>query len=116
MLLLPIAYLLGHILVIFIGFRLYLWQRKRTGDVVNFENRMWVVAAAIFEPDWRSGKAVPTRITKTDDSPLGIAGLWSSWKSDKGELVYSFTMLADALPERSRSEPTQKPPPMKTGW
>ena len=52
-----------------------------------------IPAEAIYEPDWRSGKAVPTRITKTDDSPLGIAGLWSSWKSDKGELVYSFTML-----------------------
>lgn len=24
---------------------------------------------------------------------MGIAGLWSSWKSPKGELVYSFTML-----------------------
>ena len=31
----------------FVGFRLYLWQGKRAGDVVNFEQRMWVVAAAI---------------------------------------------------------------------
>ncbi len=24
---------------------------------------------------------------------MGIAGLWSSWKSPNGEMVYSFTML-----------------------
>lgn len=52
-----------------------------------------IPAEAIYEPDWRSGKAIPTRISTTDDSPLGIAGLWSSWKSDKGDTVYSFTML-----------------------
>ena len=52
-----------------------------------------IPAEAIYEPDWRSGKAIPTRISTTDGSPLGIAGLWSSWKSDKGETVHSFTML-----------------------
>ena len=52
-----------------------------------------IPAEAIYEPDWRSGKAIPTRISTTDGSPLGIAGLWSSWKSDKGDTVYSFTML-----------------------
>jgi len=45
-----------------------------------------------FEPDWRSGKAVATRIGSTDNVPLGIAGLWSAWKSPKG-LIHSFTML-----------------------
>ena len=52
-----------------------------------------IPAEAIYEPDWRSGKAIATRISSTDGSPLGVAGLWSSWKSDKGELVHSFTML-----------------------
>lgn len=52
-----------------------------------------IPAEAIYEPDWRSGKAVATRISNTDGSPLGIAGLWSAWKSDKGEMVHSFTML-----------------------
>jgi putative SOS response-associated peptidase YedK len=47
---------------------------------------------AIFEPDWRSGKAIPTRIANSNGDPLGIAGLWSSWKSPKG-FVHSFTML-----------------------
>ena len=47
---------------------------------------------AFFEPDWRSGKAVPTRISSENGDPLGIAGLWSAWKSPKG-VVHSFTML-----------------------
>lgn len=48
---------------------------------------------AIYEPDWRSGKAIPTRISRTDDQPMGIAGLWDQWKSPGGETVHSFTML-----------------------
>lgn len=52
-----------------------------------------IPAQAFYEPDWRSGKAIPTRIERTDGEPLGIAGLWASWKSPKGELVYSYTML-----------------------
>ena len=48
---------------------------------------------AIYEPDWRTGKAIATRIVRADDAPFGIAGLWSSWKSDKGDIIYSFTML-----------------------
>lgn len=52
-----------------------------------------IPADAVFEPDWRSGKAVATRISGAEDEPLGIAGLWSSWKSPKGEWVHSYTML-----------------------
>lgn len=60
-----------------------------------------IPAEAFFEPDWRTGKAVATRISGTDGEPLGLAGLWSSWKSPKGEIIYSYTMLtvnADAHP------------------
>lgn len=52
-----------------------------------------IPADAIYEPDWRSGKAVPTRIARADGEPMGIAGLWSWWKSPTGEAVYSYTML-----------------------
>jgi putative SOS response-associated peptidase YedK len=51
-----------------------------------------IPAEAFFEPDWRSGKAVPTRIALADGQPMGIAGLWSAWQSPQG-LVHSFTML-----------------------
>ena len=48
---------------------------------------------AFFEPDWRSGKPLPARISRVDGEPMGLAGLWSSWKSPQGELIHSFTML-----------------------
>jgi putative SOS response-associated peptidase YedK len=52
-----------------------------------------IPADAFFEPDWRSGRAVPTRISLADGAPIGIAGLWSRWKSPQGEVVHSYTML-----------------------
>lgn len=52
-----------------------------------------IPADAIFEPDWRSGKAIATRIERSDGEPMGIAGLWSAWKAPKGEMVHSYTML-----------------------
>jgi putative SOS response-associated peptidase YedK len=51
-----------------------------------------IPAEAIYEPDWRSGKHVPTRITRADGEPLGIAGLWDRWESPAGPLT-SYTML-----------------------
>lgn len=52
-----------------------------------------IPAEAIYEPDWRSGRAVATRIARADDAPLGIAGLWARWRSPEGEVVHSYTML-----------------------
>ncbi len=60
-----------------------------------------IPAEAFFEPDWRSGRAVATRIASADGAPLGLAGLWARWRSPQGELVHSYTMLtinADAHP------------------
>ena len=39
-----------------------------------------IPAAAIFEPDWRSGKALSTRIYRKNGHPMGIAGLWDCCK------------------------------------
>ena len=52
-----------------------------------------IPAAAIYEPDWRTGKAISTRISHRDGEPLGIAGLWASWCSPDGDTILSFTML-----------------------
>ena len=62
-------------------------------DAWRKTQRCIIPADAIYEPDWRSGKAVATRITRTDGEPMGIAGLWSWWKSPAGQEVHSFTML-----------------------
>lgn len=64
-----------------------------------------VPARAIYEPDWSSGRAVATRITRVDGKPLGIAGLWSRWRTPDGRWLHSYTMLtinADAHPFMSR--------------
>lgn len=64
-------------------------------DAWKLSRHCIIPAEAFYEPDWRSGKAIPTRIARTDGKPMGIAGLWSGWKSpDSGEILRSFTMLA----------------------
>ena len=52
-----------------------------------------IPAQAIYEPDWRSGRPVFTRIERADGRPMGIAGLWSWWRSPQGAPLFSFTML-----------------------
>lgn len=52
-----------------------------------------VPAEAFYEPDWRSGRAVATRIERADGQPMGLAGLWDSWRSPDGQQVHSFTLL-----------------------
>ena len=48
---------------------------------------------AIYEPDWRTGKAIPTRISRADGRLLGIAGLWEERKTAAGDRELSFSML-----------------------
>jgi prolipoprotein diacylglyceryltransferase len=56
----------------FVGFRLYLWRRKRAGDVVNFEQRMWVVAAAI------AGAALGSKILNWFVEPQLLLRNWNN--------------------------------------
>lgn len=53
-----------------------------------------IPAAAIYEPDWRSGRAMATRIVLANEELMGIAGLWEEW-CDPGsrEVLFSYTML-----------------------
>ncbi|UMZ10666.1 SOS response-associated peptidase family protein [Pseudomonas sp. MPFS] len=53
-----------------------------------------IPAVAIYEPDWRTGKAIATRICRADGEIMGIAGLWEQWQNpDMGEVTHSYTML-----------------------
>jgi putative SOS response-associated peptidase YedK len=54
--------------------------------------RCIVPMMAFFEDDWRSGKAVPTRISRVDGKPMGVAGIWERWAKDGTEII-SFTLL-----------------------
>jgi putative SOS response-associated peptidase YedK len=45
------------------------------------------------EDDFRSGKAVSTRIARVDGKPMGVAGLWERWSGADGEVIVSFCLL-----------------------
>ena len=81
-------------------------------DAWRSAQRCIIPADAIYEPDWSSGKAVPARISRVDGKPMGIAGIWSIWKSPKGENLHSYTMLtinADSHPlMRAFHKPTDE--------
>jgi putative SOS response-associated peptidase YedK len=55
--------------------------------------RCIVPMMAFLEDDWRSGKAVPTRIARVDGKPMGVAGLWERWTGPEGEVITSYTLL-----------------------
>ncbi|WP_300493317.1 SOS response-associated peptidase [uncultured Methylophaga sp.] len=69
-----------------------------------------IPAEAIYEPDWRSGVAIPTRIVRSDGKPMGIAGLWSVWKNPQDcKELYSFTMLTINADEHDFMKHYHKP-------
>lgn len=68
-----------------------------------------IPARAIYEPDWRSGKAVPTGISRVDGELMGIAGLWEQWLSPEGEAVHSFTMITINAAEHALMQNYHRP-------
>jgi putative SOS response-associated peptidase YedK len=79
--------------------------------------RCIVPVMAFFEDDFRSGKAVPTRIARVDGKPMGLAGLWESWTGAEGDTIISFTLLtinanAHALMSRYQQPGNEKRMPV----
>ena len=60
-----------EILAFFIGFRYFLWLRKKQGDVVKSSNRVWIIIGAIFGALIGSrligGLEDPSQINKADN-------------------------------------------------
>jgi len=54
-----------------------------------------VPADAFYEPDYRLNptRSVPAKISRADESPMGIAGLWESWTAPDGSKILSITLL-----------------------
>ena len=74
--------------------------RSGTASTSNNYRGAWLGAQrcivpmmAFHQDDWRSGKAVPTRIARVDGKPMGIAGLWERWSGAQGEEIVSFCLL-----------------------
>lgn len=66
---------------------------NNTRDAWLAGQRCIVPMMAFLEDDWRSGKAVSTRITRVDGKPMGVAGLWECWTGADGEKIVSYTLL-----------------------
>ncbi|MCX7251096.1 MAG: SOS response-associated peptidase family protein [Burkholderiales bacterium] len=64
---------------------------------------------AFYELNWRSGKAVPTRITRADGKPMGLAGIWTGWRSLDGSIVRSYSMLTINADEHPLMNQFHKP-------
>jgi len=60
------------------------WRRGR---------RCVVPAEAIYEPCYESGRAVRWVIRQDGDVPMGIAGIYTSWRDPEGHERHSFAML-----------------------
>ena len=74
-------------------------------DAWRAGQRCIVPAECIFEPSWESGKAVRWRIGQAGDVPLGIAGIYASWRHPDGREMSTFAMLtvnADGHPLMQR--------------
>ena len=55
--------------------------------------RCIVPMQAFQEEDYRSGKAVHTRVARVDGRAMGAAGLWERWVGADGEEILSFCLL-----------------------
>jgi len=67
--------------------------------------RCIIPAECIYEPCYETGNAVRWRISQEHDIPMGIAGIYTSWKNPEGQWFYTFAMLtvnADGHPLMQR--------------
>jgi putative SOS response-associated peptidase YedK len=74
-------------------------------DAWRAGQRCIVPAECFFEPCWETGKAVRWRIGQAGDVPLGIAGIYASWRHPDGREMATFAMLtlnADGHPLMQR--------------
>jgi len=62
-------------------------------DAWRMNRRCIIPVEAFYEPDWRSGKAVSTRIISTDGKPMGLAGIWTAWRGPDSQVLRSFSLL-----------------------
>jgi putative SOS response-associated peptidase YedK len=73
------------------------WARAR---------RCIIPTEGFFEPSYETGKAVRWRISRPGDIPMGIAGIYSKWRSpEDGREFFSFSMVtvnADGHPVMQR--------------
>ncbi|CAN5720660.1 hypothetical protein BH10PSE18_BH10PSE18_50390 [soil metagenome] len=103
------------------GVRTYNARSETVASLASFKTA-WakgrhciVPCEAIYEPDWRTGTHIPTRFSAADGGTLGVAGIWSPWRTPEGQWVDSFAMLTinadDHELMRNMHRPDPKRPP-----
>lgn len=55
--------------------------------------RCIVPMLAFHEDDHRQGKARPTRISRVDGKPMGVAGVWARWQGPDGDVLLSYALI-----------------------
>ncbi|MEO7338095.1 MAG: SOS response-associated peptidase family protein [Caldimonas sp.] len=55
--------------------------------------RCIIPSECIFEPNWETGRAVRWRIGQAGDVPMGIAGIYATWRHPDGREMATFAML-----------------------
>lgn len=83
------------------GKRTYNARSETVATLASFRDawkrgqRCVVPAEAIFEPEYDADgvKSVRTRIQQQGEVPMGIAGIYTKWRSPDGLELFSFSML-----------------------
>jgi putative SOS response-associated peptidase YedK len=50
------------------------------------KKRCIVIADGFFEHHWENGRSYPYYITRKDDSPISLGGLWETWRLDDRDM------------------------------
>lgn len=68
-------------------------QKKRTFKPLIKDQRCIIIADGYYEWQGEKGNKQPYYIYKPDKGFMSMAGLWSRWKSNQNETVYSYTVI-----------------------
>jgi hypothetical protein len=72
---------------------LHLRQRLAPRTALHHPSRCRLRVGLARCGSWPGEDPTPTRFTRADGAPLGIAVLWDKWRPPTGEWVESYTML-----------------------
>lgn len=72
-------------------------RAENVGSKVNYK-RFWlqqqlciVPALKVFEPNWETGAHERRAIKLADAEPIGLPGMWRTWKEQDGSITNAFT-------------------------
>ena len=81
-----------------IGFKMINARAETVHEKPSFreafkKRRCLIVADSFYEWKRTEERKIPMRIKMKNDELFAMAGLWESWKDDKGDLVHTCTIL-----------------------